>query len=111
MLVAIASVVRPYATPITRTSRAASWSSFGDLKLEGIYTGFIPDMSAGVTFGLKLPTGNDNHDMPGILDRDTELATALAELKAQRAMRSAVWRSSVMRLEHRSRIGTQHTEQ
>jgi hypothetical protein len=34
---------------------------------KGIYTGFFPDMSAGVTFGLKLPTGNDNHDLPSLL--------------------------------------------
>src|ERR1700722_1358967 len=59
---------------------SASWSTFGDVRLEGIYTGFSPDMSAGVTFGVKLPTGNDNHDMNTILDRDTELATGSTDL-------------------------------
>jgi hypothetical protein len=59
---------------------STSWSSFGDLRLEGIYTGFSPDMSAGVTFGLKLPTGNDTHDMTSILDRDTELGTGSTDM-------------------------------
>jgi hypothetical protein len=59
---------------------ATTWSAFGDLRLEGIYTGFFPDMSAGVTFGLKLPTGDDTHDMTSILDRDTELGTGSTDL-------------------------------
>ncbi len=58
---------------------SASWSSFGDLRLQGIYTGFSPDMSAGVTFGLKLPTGNDSHDR-SLLDRDLELGTGSTDL-------------------------------
>jgi hypothetical protein len=58
----------------------ASWSTVGDIRLEGIYTGFRPDMSAGVTFGVKLPTGNDNHDMTTILDRDTQLGTGSTDL-------------------------------
>ncbi len=39
-------------------------------------------MSAGVTFGLKLPTGNDTHDMTltAIIDRDTELGTGSTDL-------------------------------
>jgi hypothetical protein len=59
---------------------SVSWSSVGDVRLEGIYTGFLPDMSAGVTFGVKLPTGNDTHDMNTILDRDTELGTGSTDL-------------------------------
>ena len=59
---------------------STSWSSFGDLRLQGIYTGFFPDMSAGVTFGLKLPTGNDNHDLPSLLDRDTELGSGSTDI-------------------------------
>jgi hypothetical protein len=30
----------------------------GDIRIEGIYTGFSPDLSKGLTFGLKLPTGS-----------------------------------------------------
>ena len=59
---------------------STSWSTIGDIRLEGIYTGFFPDMSAGVTFGLKLPTGNDNHDLPSLLDRDTELGTGSTDI-------------------------------
>jgi hypothetical protein len=62
---------------------STSWSSFGDVRLEGIYTGFFPDMSAGVTFGVKLPTGNDTHDggtPTSLLDRDTELGTGSTDL-------------------------------
>ncbi len=33
-------------------------TDFGDLMLQGMYTGFSPDMSTGLTFGVKLPTGN-----------------------------------------------------
>jgi hypothetical protein len=61
------------------TGGSATWSTFGDVRLEGIYTGFSPDMSAGVTFGLKLPTGNDNHDNT-LLDRDLELGTGSTDL-------------------------------
>jgi hypothetical protein len=62
---------------------STSWSSFGDLRVEGIYTGFSPDMSAGLTFGVKLPTGNDTHDdatSTSLLDRDTELGTGSTDI-------------------------------
>jgi hypothetical protein len=62
---------------------AATWSAFGDLRVEGIYAGFSPDMSAGVTFGLKLPTGDDSHDNAtptSLLDRDTELGTGSTDI-------------------------------
>jgi hypothetical protein len=32
--------------------------SQGDLQLTGMYTGISPDLSTGLTFGVKLPTGN-----------------------------------------------------
>ena len=32
-----------------------NWSGFGDVRIQGIYTGFFADQSAGVTLGLKLP--------------------------------------------------------
>ena len=35
-----------------------NWSQLGDIRIEGIYTGFMADLSAGVTFGVKLPTGS-----------------------------------------------------
>ena len=50
------------------------WNQLGDTRLEGIYTGFFPDLSAGVTFGVKLPTG-DYDFRPDVVDRDTEIGT------------------------------------
>ncbi len=41
-------------------TRSTTWGSLGDIRIEGIYTGFSPDLSTGVTFGFKLPTGNYN---------------------------------------------------
>ena len=60
----------PYDNRVFKTTGGASgnepvsqhWSSLGDLRVNGIYTGFSPDLSTGVTFGLKLPTGNYSHN-------------------------------------------------
>ncbi len=35
-------------------------SDIGDIRVNGIYSGFFDDMSTGITFGLKLPTGQTN---------------------------------------------------
>ena len=55
------------------------WSQLGDIRIEGIYTGFFEDMSAGVTFGLKLPTGSYTED-PHLVDRDTQLGTGSTDI-------------------------------
>jgi hypothetical protein len=55
------------------------WSQFGDLRLEGLYTGFSPDLSAGVDFGVKLPTGDFKFD-PNVVDRDTQLGSGSTDL-------------------------------
>ncbi|HTK83626.1 MAG TPA: transporter [Patescibacteria group bacterium] len=44
----------------------------GDIRLTGIYTGFSPDMSTGIMFGVKLPTGDYHFDG---FDRDTAIGT------------------------------------
>jgi hypothetical protein len=54
-------------------------SSIGDLRLKGIYTGFSEDMSTGLTFGLKLPTGRI-HDNEAIMDRDTQIGSGSTDL-------------------------------
>lgn len=46
--------------------------ALGDIRLLGMYTGFSADMSTGVFFGLKLPTGD--YTYPN-LDRDTSIGT------------------------------------
>ena len=50
------------------------WNQFGDVRLEGLYTGFSADLSAGVNLGVKLPTGDYKFD-PKHVDRDTQLGT------------------------------------
>jgi hypothetical protein len=37
---------------------SSTLTDMGDLMVEGVYSGFSPDMSTGVLFGIKLPTGN-----------------------------------------------------
>ena len=58
-----------------------NWASLGDIRLEGIYTGFFADQSVGVNFGLKLPTGDWTFNNAfGDVDRDTELGTGSTDL-------------------------------
>jgi hypothetical protein len=56
-----------------------SWNQLGDIRLRGIYTGFFPDQSAGVTLGVKLPTGDFKFD-PDVVDRDTQIGTGSTDL-------------------------------
>ena len=50
----------------------AKHSNIGDIRLNGIYSGFSEDMSTGITFGLKLPTGQSNSNC---FSRDTQIGT------------------------------------
>ncbi len=50
---------------------------FGDIEVMGMYTGFFNDMSTGVIFGLKLPTGTYT---AGGLDRDTQIGSGSTDL-------------------------------
>ena len=60
---------------------ALSWTSLGDIRIKAMYTGFSPDLSAGITFGIKLPTGNYTHnDAYGDVDRDSEIGTGSTDL-------------------------------
>jgi hypothetical protein len=56
-----------------------NWRQLGDIRIEGIYTGFFADLSAGVTLGLKLPTGNYTED-PNLVDRDTQIGTGSTDV-------------------------------
>jgi hypothetical protein len=42
------------------------------MRIKGIYTGLSPDMSTGLTFGFKLPTGDWTYPN---FDRDTEIGS------------------------------------
>jgi hypothetical protein len=52
-------------------------SAVGDIRVRGVYSGFSADMSGGLTFGLKLPTGD--YGYPG-LDRDTSIGSGSTDL-------------------------------
>jgi hypothetical protein len=52
-------------------------TDLADMEIMGMYTGFSKDMSTGLIFGLKLPTGN--YTAPGF-DRDTQLGTGSTDL-------------------------------
>jgi len=52
-------------------------AALGDIRIRGVYTGFSPDMSSGLTFGLKLPTGDSN--FPNF-DPDTEIGSGSTDL-------------------------------
>ncbi|MGH8373072.1 MAG: hypothetical protein ACRETO_10085 [Gammaproteobacteria bacterium] len=47
-------------------------AALGDIRLLGMYTGFSADLSSGLLFGLKLPTGD--YTYPNF-DRDTSIGT------------------------------------
>jgi hypothetical protein len=49
----------------------------GDIELTGMYTGFSKDMSKGLIFGLKLPTGEYKAEN---YDRDTQVGTGSTDL-------------------------------
>jgi hypothetical protein len=52
-------------------------NAVGDIQLTGMYTGFADDMSKGIIFGVKLPTGR--YTEPGF-DRDTQIGTGSTDL-------------------------------
>ena len=70
----------PFAYRYFKTADGStSWGSLGDIRVEGLYTGFMPDLSVGVTFGVKLPTGNDNYN-PALVDRDTQIGSGSTDI-------------------------------
>ena len=56
---------------------SATHTSIGDVRLMGMYTGLSEDMSTGLQFGLKLPTGSFNQSL---LDRDTQIGSGTTDL-------------------------------
>jgi len=74
----------PFANRTFKTTGGASgtdpvtlnWSALGDLRIKGVYTGFSKDLSTGIDFGMKLPTGDWKYnDVYGDVDRDSEIGT------------------------------------
>ena len=69
-------------TLTTDTGAFAGITSFNpkdlaDIEIMGMYTGFFKDMSTGIIFGVKLPTGT--FTAPG-LDRDNQIGTGSTDL-------------------------------
>ena len=52
-------------------------AAIGDMRLTGVYSGFANDHSTGITFGIKLPTGDDSY---AGFDRDTEIGSGSTDL-------------------------------
>ena len=79
-----AQIEVPYLLRTLDTDENASsldWSGLGDIRLRGIYTGFSEDMSSGLTFGIKLPTGSFRHtEALGDIDRDTQIGSGSTDL-------------------------------
>jgi len=58
-----------------------NFSGLGDIRLEGIYTGLSPDLSSGLLFGLKFPTGSyTNNDAYGDVDRDSQIGSGSTDI-------------------------------
>jgi hypothetical protein len=63
------------------TLQTIKWNAFGDTRVHALYTGFAGDLSSGLDFGLKLPTGNFTHnDQWGDVDRDSQIGTGSTDL-------------------------------
>jgi hypothetical protein len=52
-------------------------SALGDVRLKGIYTGLSEDRSTGLTFGVKLPTGDSSY---ANFDPDTEIGSGSTDV-------------------------------
>jgi len=63
-------------------STATAWA-VADIRLMGEFTGFSDDMSLGIQFGLKLPTGPNNagdyYNGSPIMDQDTQPGTGTTD--------------------------------
>jgi hypothetical protein len=52
-------------------------ANFGDVRIVGSYSGLFPDQNTGITFGVKLPSGD--YGYPNF-DRDTSIGTGSTDL-------------------------------
>lgn len=58
-----------------------NFSGVGDIRIEGLYTGFSSDLSSGLVFGLKLPTGSyTTEDAYDDIDRDSEIGSGSTDV-------------------------------
>jgi hypothetical protein len=52
-------------------------SALGDIRLRAVYAGFSPEMTSGITFGVKFPSGDDSYEH---FDRDTQIGTGSTDV-------------------------------
>ena len=52
-------------------------AALGDIRIRGLYTGFSADLSSGISFGLKLPSGDSSY---ANFDPDTEISSGSTDL-------------------------------
>jgi hypothetical protein len=76
------------------TLQSSRVNSVGDIRINAIYSGFSSDMSSGITFGLKLPTGQAN--AKSFDSRDMQIGTGstdslLGAYKLGRIGESSKW--------------------
>ena len=80
---------------VSGESGAFDWTSLGDIRLKGLYTGLSEDLSIGIDFGVKIPTGNFRQQGP---DRDTQIGTGSTDLLLGAFYRTPIDKSGVWNL-------------
>jgi hypothetical protein len=56
---------------------AFNHANFGDVRIVGSYSGLFPDQNTGITFGVKLPSGDYNYPN---FDRDTSISSGSTDM-------------------------------
>jgi hypothetical protein len=80
MMVRVPFANRDFTTTVDPTvglEQTFNSKSVGDIEVMGMYTGFFEDMSTGLTFGIKVPTGT--YTAFG-LDRDSQIGSGSTDL-------------------------------
>lgn len=71
---------RHFATDTATNDLATvNFGRLGDIRIKGEYTGFSEDLSSGVTFGVKLPTGSYSYDS-AVVDRDSQIGSGSTDI-------------------------------
>jgi len=68
---------RAFTTMDSGAEETFNHTALGDVRLMGVYSGFSPDMSTGVIFGVKLPTGDHTYKN---FDADVEIGSGSTDL-------------------------------
>jgi hypothetical protein len=63
--------------PDTGDQAAFHHAALGDIRIRGIYTGLSPNLSTGITFGLKVPSGDSTY---ANFDPDTQISTGSTDV-------------------------------